>query len=242
MMTACRECPLRRLDVFRDRNQAEIDFIQAFKSSERTVPPGTTIVAEKGDSAELYTVLSGWVFRYKTLSGRGRQILNFGVPGDFLGLQATLDEAMTHGVESLTTTTLCVFEREKLWSLYAEHPRLAYDMTWLAATQEASLEEQMLTLGKRTAFERVAYLLWYLYDRARQAGLVDGTSVELPIRQQHLADTLGLSLVHTNKTLQKIREDGAIEIRDRCLTVHDEARLIKLGRIEINPNRPRPLI
>ena len=67
-------------------------------------------------------------------------------------------------------------------------------------------------------------------------------TLSLPIRQQHIADTLGLSLVHTNKTLQKIREDGAIEIHDRCLHVRDEARLIRLGRVDVSLSSPRPLI
>ena len=238
----CRACPLRDLDVFKDRGRSEIDFIQKLKSGERTVPPGTTIVRERANGDTLYTVLSGWVFRYRTLDGDRRQIINFGLPGDFLGLQATLDDEMGHGIESLTEVTLCHFQRDMLWTLYAEHPRLSYDMTWLAAQQERSLEEQLLTLGQRSAFERVAYLLWHLFDRARQVGMVRNCRVELPLRQQHLADTLGLSLVHTNKTLQKIREDGAIDVQDRFLHVIDESRLIKLGRVDTSLSRHRPLI
>ena len=238
----CRACPLRSLEVFKDRGRAEVDFIQTFKDGERVAPAGTTLVVENDHHDTLYTVLSGWVFRYRTLEGDRRQIINFGLPGDFLGLQATLDDGMTHGIESLTEVRLCHFKRDKLWSLYAEHPRLAYDMTWLAAQQERSFEEQLLTLGQRTAFERVAYLLWHLFDRARDVGLVHDNTVVLPVRQQHLADTLGLSLVHTNKTLQKIREDGAIEIKDRALHVRDEARLIELGRVDTRLSHERPLI
>lgn len=238
----CRACPLREFDVFKDRGRSEIDFIQKLKSGERSVPPGTTIVKERETGDTLYTVLSGWVFRYRRLDGDRRQIINFGLPGDFLGLQATLDDEMGHGIESLTEVTLCHFNRDMLWTLYAEHPRLAYDMTWLAAQQERSFEEHLLTLGQRNAFERVAYLLWHLFDRAREVGLVKNSRVELPLRQQHLADTLGLSLVHTNKTLQKIREDGAIDVQDRCLHVIDEDRLTKLGRVDTSLSRHRPLI
>jgi CRP-like cAMP-binding protein len=230
------------LDVFKDRAKGEIDFIQVFKSGEVAASGGATIVKESENSDTLYTVLSGWVFRYRTLKGRGRQIINFGLPGDFLGLQATLDDVMGHGVESLTDVKLCRFDRAKLWTLYTEHPRLAYDMTWIAAQQENSFEEHMLTLGKRTAFERVAYLLWHLFDRARSVGLVIDNVVEFPVRQQHIADTLGLSLVHTNKTLQKIKSDGAVEFRDRSLHMVDEKRLIRLGRVSVSPTHGRPLI
>ncbi len=240
--TACIACPLRELDVFKDRNKSEIAFIQQFKAGEQFAPAGTKIVRENEQNERLFTVLSGWVFRYRTLEGNRRQIINYGLPGDFLGLQATLDDAMSHGIETLTDVTLCHFGRDKLWELYTEHPRLAFDMTWLAARQERSFEEQLLTLGQRTAFERIAYLLWHLFDRARDVGLVKDNSVALPIRQQHIADTLGLSLVHTNKTLQKIKEDGTIEIEDRFLHVRDETRLMHLGRVDRSLSGRRPLI
>ena len=240
--TACVACPLRALDVFKDRNQSEVSFIQQFKAGEQVARAGTIIVAEREHNERLFTVLSGWVFRYRTLEGNRRQIINYGLPGDFLGLQATLDDAMSHGIQTLTDVTLCHFAQNKLWTLYAEHPRLAFDMTWLAARQERSFEEQLLTLGQRTAFERIAYLLWHLYDRARDVGLVHNDSVKLPIRQQHIADTLGLSLVHTNKTLQKIREDGTIDIEDRYLHVKDEAGLIRHGRVDTSLSGARPLI
>jgi CRP-like cAMP-binding protein len=240
--TPCLRCPLRELDIFRDRGRADVAYIQAFKAGEIVAVPGTTIVAEQEQNTRLYTVLSGWVFRYRTLDENRRQIINYGLPGDFLGLQATLDEVMGHGVEALTEVTLCEFPREKMWRLFADHPQFAYDMIWLAARQEQSLEEQLLTLGQRTAIERIAYLLWHLFDRAREVGLVAGNTVELPVRQHHIAATLGLSLVHTNKTLQKIREEGAIGIKDRCLTVLDEALLRQRGRVEHKLSRTRPLL
>ena len=240
--TACRACPLRAMPVFKHRCEEEVDFIQRFKAGERTASAGERILDENQRETHLYTVLTGWVFRYRTLEGNRRQIINFGLPGDFLGLQATLDDTMSHGIETLTEVRLCQFEREQLWELYGEHPRLAYDVTWLAAQEERTFEEQLLTLGQRSAFERIAYLLWHLYDRGRHVGLVCDNMIELPIRQQHIADTLGLSLVHTNKTLQKIREDGAIEIRERCLHVLDEQRLIEHGRIERALWQRRPLL
>ena len=240
--TACHHCPLRAKDVFKQRSDEEVDFLQRFKAGERLARAQERILDENQRETHLYTVLTGWVFRYRTLEGNRRQIINFGLPGDFLGLQATLDDTMSHGIETLTEVRLCQFEREQLWRLYGEHPRLAFDVTWLAAQEERSFEEQLLTLGQRTAFERIAYLLWHLYDRGRHVGLVQDNTIELPIRQQHIADTLGLSLVHTNKTLQKIREDGAIEIRERCLHVLDEKRLIEHGRIERALWQRRPLL
>ena len=230
------------MPIFKHRSPEEVDFIQAFKAGELRAAAGATILRENEHATQLFTVLSGWVFRYRTLEGSRRQIINFGLPGDFLGLQATLDDKMSHGIETLAPVVLCHFDRSKLWELYQGHPKLAYDLTWLAAQQERSFEEQLLTLGQRTAFERIAYLLWHLFDRGRSVGLVRDNTLELPIRQIHIADTLGLSLVHTNKTLQKIREDGAIEIKERALHVLDERRLIEHGRVDTSLSSVRPLL
>jgi CRP/FNR family transcriptional regulator len=239
--TLCLQCPLRTMEIFRHRSRADVSYIQAFKAGEEFSLAGTTVLRENEPNTRLFTVLSGWLFRYRTLEGR-RQIINYGLPGDFLGLQATLDDVMGHGIEALTNVTLCYFEQDRLWELFADHPQLSYDMTWLAAQQERSFEEHLLTLGQRTGFERVAYLLWHLFDRARAVGLASGNRIELPVRQQHLADTLGLSLVHTNKTLQKIRELGVIDIRERCLFILDEPQLRGLARADERVSQSRPLL
>lgn len=242
LTTPCHACPLRELPVFEGRSGDEVDTIQALKKGEQRARAGSRIMEENARGTRLYTVLSGWVFRFRTLEDNRRQIINFGLPGDFLGLQATLDDALDHGIETLTDVTLCEFERDRLWELYTNHPRLAFDITWLAAQQERTFEEQLLTLGQRTAFERIAYLLWHLFDRGRNVGLVTGNTLDLPMRQQHIADTLGLSLVHTNKTLQKIKDDGAIAISERCLHVLDEKRLIEHGRVERSLSGRRTLL
>lgn len=240
--TPCAQCPLRALPIFQSFGLAEVSYIQAFKTGEERADQGATIVHERETNSRLFTVLSGWVFRYRTLDDGRRQIINFGLPGDFLGLQATLGDAMTHGIETLTDVTLCVFEQQRLWELFSDHPQLSYDITWLAAQQERSFEDMLLTLGQRTGFERIAYLLWHLFDRARDVGLARGNVIDLPLRQQHLADTLGLSLVHTNKTLQKIRELGAIDIRDRSLHIYDEPLLRRLARVDTSFSQRRPLL
>jgi CRP-like cAMP-binding protein len=216
--------------------------MQALKSGELTVEPGAPIILEKHDSPHLFTLLSGWAFRYKTLSDGRRQIVNFVLPGDFVGLQATMDDAMSHGVEALTDAVLCLFPRNKFWSFFTDNPQIAYDVTWLAAREEGTLEEHILSLGRRTALERLAYLLWYLFDKAREVGLVAGGKLVLPVSQQHLADTLGLSLVHTNKTLQRLREMGSIQFDERQLRVLDEASLKALGHVESEAAGSRPLL
>jgi CRP/FNR family transcriptional regulator, anaerobic regulatory protein len=242
MTINCAKCPLRTVPIFSERNLLDASTVQAFKIGELTVAPGGTILLEHARASHLFTVLSGWAFRYKTFEDGRRQIINYALPGDFLGLQASMSEVMGHGIEALTDSVLCVFPRDKLWAFFADDAQLAYDITWLAASQERTLDEQIVSLGRRTALERVAFLLWYLFDKARGLGMTKRNRLDLPMRQSHLADTLGLSVVHTNKTLQRLRKEGSIELDDRILRIVDEEALKSLARADEIENIPRPLI
>jgi len=234
---------LRGKEVLRDFTAKELPFIAEFKSGELNVQAGTNILLEGTNSAHLYTVLSGWAFRYKTLADGRRQILNYAMPGDLLGLQGSVADEMQHSVEALTDMILCVFPREKLWDLYSGYPALAFDITWLAAREEQMLDENLLNVGRRTAVERAAYLLLHLFTRAEEIGLVKANTVALPFTQQHVADTLGMSLVHTNKTLKRLTATRTLRWKDRTLELLDREGLMRLARYEAPAQRAkRPFI
>ncbi len=240
--TRCQHCPLKRIEVFRAVSPAELAFIEHFKSGEFVTDVGATILLEGTNSPHLYTVLSGWAFRYKSLADGRRQILNFVLPGDFMGLQGSMFNEMQHSVESLTPMVLCVFSRDKLWSLYAEHPSLAYDLTWLASRSERLLDESLLSVGRRSAIERVAYVLLDLYLRARHLELTTTSRLKIPFTQQHLADALGLSLVHTNKTLNALTTRKLIRWKPGVLEILDQDTLAQLANHERMASPLRPLI
>ena len=160
------------------------------------------VLREGSPCEQLFTLLEGWAFRYKTLEDGRRQITSFVLPGDLVGIQSSMQAEMDHSVDTLTAAVLCTFPRERVWELYKGCPSLAFDLTWLAATQEMILNENLLSIGRRNAVECAAYYLLHLYLRAEDVGLVTEGKVRFPFTQEHLADALGLSLVHTNKTLQ----------------------------------------
>lgn len=237
----CESCPLRPLGVFRDFEPQELDFISRFKTGELIVDRGATIVVEGNHSPHLYTVLSGWAFRYKLMSDGRRQILNYVVPGDLVGLQGSLTGEMQHSVEAMSPLILCMFQRDQLFALYRNHPGLAYDLTWLAAREEQMLDENLLSVGRRSAIERAAYLIAFLHQRAESVQLYAKLPV-IPITQQHVADTLGLSIVHTNKTLRKLVDRKAIRWLDRGCEVLDGAALCSIAGWEGLGKQRRPLM
>jgi CRP-like cAMP-binding protein len=236
----CQRCPLRANPYFRDFTPEELRFISTFKRGELVADPNSVILAEGTHSAQLFTLLSGWAFRYKTLEDGRRQILNFLLPGDLVGLQGSVIGEMEHSVESLSPVVLCVFQRDNLATLFEGYPSLAFDVTWLASREERMLDENLLSLGRRSAMERAAYLIAFLYRRAEKSGMA--TRPIIPITQQHVADTLGLSIVHTNKTLRKLAERMLIRWHGRSCEVLDPEGLEQLAGWEGLGEKRRPLI
>ena len=240
--TPCVQCPLRRCAALRAFSADELSFVQEMKADELRVDPGISFLREGTSSEYLYTVLSGWAFRYKMLDDGRRQILNYALPSDMVGLQGSIMQEMEHSVEALTPLTLCVFPRAKLWELYSKFPSLAFDITWLAAREEQLVDENLLSIGRRTALERTAFVLLHLFVRAQEVGLGNGNSIQFPFTQQHLADTLGMSLVHTNKTLKRLTASQAIRWKDRVFEISDRAALERIAGDNGAPQKARPFI
>ncbi len=241
-ITPCEECPLRRVPCLREFSPEELEFVKRFKIDELHVEPGASFLTEGTRSEHLYTILEGWAFRYKVLDDGRRQILNFALPADMVGLQGAVMEEMEHSVEALTPLTLCILPRRRLYELYSQYPTLAFDITWLAAREEKMLEEHLVSIGRRSALERVAYVLLHVYGRAKELGMVRDNVVAFPFTQQHLSDALGLSLVHTNKTLKRLIATKAIRWQGRQFEMLNGAVLDQIAGSGYSGQKNRPFI
>lgn len=242
MATPCLKCPLRKGSAFQPLDREEVVFMQRFKSGELVVEAGTTLILEGSSSPQLFTVLCGMGLRYKTLVDGRRQVLNFVFPGDFIGLQAAVMGEMQHTVEAASAMTLCVFKRSDLWTLFRSYPSRAFDLTWLAAIEEHLLGESLAYVGQRSALSRVAWALVRVYQRAKTLDLLVNRAAPFPYRQQDLADALGLSLVHTNKTLRRLHDRQLATWSDGELKIADLAALADIADIELETPAQRPLV
>lgn len=242
MGVKCTNCPLRKRDYFVEMTEAEVQFMLQFKAGELAVEPGTQILMEGSNSPQLYTVLEGMGTRYKTLADGRRQVINFLFPGDFIGLQAGVMGEMKHSVEARTKMVLCVFNRGDIWNVFKSHPDRSFDLTWIAAVEEHFLGETLITVGQRDAGQRVAWALLRIHYRLRAVGLEQGGTVPLAFRQQDLADALGLSLVHTNKTLARLRERKLASWVNGNLSIFDRKALAEYAGTPPEPLERRPLI
>ncbi|WP_306227833.1 Crp/Fnr family transcriptional regulator [Bosea beijingensis] len=240
--TPCLACPLRLKPAFRDKTDDEIRFIQTMKTDHRLVRAGQDIIHPGQVDAELYTLFSGWAFRYKSLPDGRRQILNFLLPGDLVGLQASLLAAAEHGIEALTDAELCVFPRKRLWDLFERMPTLAYEISWLGSREECMVDDNLTSVGQRNAAERLAALIISLHHRADALGLVTNDSFAFPLSQQQIADALGLSLVHTSKTWSRLRREGLFSLAAGRITLLNPRLTARMAAAYEQITAPRPLI
>jgi CRP-like cAMP-binding protein len=242
MRVPCFECALRRGLGFKPISETEIAFINEMKRDHLVFAAGTEIITAGQEQAELYTLYAGWAIRAKALADGRRQILNIHLPGDLIGLQGAMFEAATYNVEALTEVQLCLLPRRKIWSLFEHMAELAFDVTWLAAREESHVDEHLTSAGRRSASERIAALIIMLYKRLDTLGLVANGAMPFPLTQQHIADVLGLSLVHTNKSLAKLRRLGMFEQTNGRLLLTNPRALEALGQYFDEEAPRRPLI
>lgn len=240
--TKCHACPLRKKQTFRPFEDKELNFVAKFKTGELKVEAGSTIVLEENKTPHLYTILEGWAFRHKSLPDGRRHVLNFALPGDLVGLQLAILNEMQHTVTALTDTTLCVFQRDKVWTVFKDYPALAYSMTWMASREEQMLDGHLLSLGQRSALERLAYLFLHLHDRAEAVGYASNHTFDAPFTQVHLAEALGITPVHTSRTVKKLQQQNLINWKKDRVQILNREKLEGIAAYERDDKTRRPLI
>ena len=239
----CRRCPLQLCRDLRPLAPHQLAYMGDFKQGELALDEGELLVEQGKEGERLFTILEGVFMRYRTLDDDRRQIVSFMFPGDLIGLQGAFDEPAGHSIEALTAGRVCYFERGKFAELMTSHPRLGYDITWLAAKEERLLEEHIVALGQRSARERMTYLAVWLLDRALGTGLAARNNVlHLSIKQAQIADMLGLSLVHTNRTIRQLEKEGVVIWKSREICVPDMKAACDIAQYGCDEPTLRPFI
>nr|WP_083841499.1 Crp/Fnr family transcriptional regulator [Bradyrhizobium sp. STM 3843] len=186
------------------------------------------IVCEGNNSDHVHVIVEGMACRYKITSEGRRQVVAFLLPGDFCDLRLGLLSEMDHSVATLSECRVARIPREQIERM-AARPLLARALWSAALADEAVLFEWLVNLGARDARSNLAHLFCELLIRLRAAGLTSGDSYKLPLTQQDLADTAGLSSVHVNRVLQSLRSDGLISFDGKSLSILDAERLSELS-------------
>lgn len=223
---------LRGFLRFHSLSAEERVFLQALESRSVMVPPRRALLSEGRPHEHVLIVRTGWLIEYKMLRDGRRQILNFRLPGEVAGLELLAYGRAVHSVRSLQAAEVARLPLDALAELQQRFPRLATVLFIQTLREEAILHEWQLNLGRRRAEEKVAHLLMELLHRMRVRGLSDGDAFPMPVTQQELADCVGLTAVHVNRVLGRMRAQGLFVRNGRMLQVTDPERLIQIGRFD----------
>ncbi len=177
-------------------------------------------------------LLKGLMCRYKDLPGGERQITELHVAGDFLDLHSFSLKQLDHNVMTLTPCRVVLVPHTKLTEITEKYPHLARVYWFLTALDAAIHREWELSLGRRTAIQRIAHLVCELRVRLGLIGEADDTGFALPLTQADLSDCTGLTPVHVNRTLRELRERGLMEFRGRRVSLQDLDGLRSLAEFD----------
>jgi CRP-like cAMP-binding protein len=163
-------------------------------------------------------IVQGWAYRYCTLPDGSRQISAFLIPGDLAGL---CPYRMDHSLGTLSRVLVAELDTKLLSEGLLSNPRLTASFWCSILQDQAMLRERIASLGRRNAYGRIAHLFCELYLRLKTVGkVVDGGFV-FPVTQSELADALGMTVVHANRTLRRLRDDGHIAFATRSVIIRD---------------------
>jgi len=196
----------------------------------KTMQPHHYIVREGDRARHSCLMLSGFSVRHKIVAGGFRQIVAIHMKGEMVDLQNSLLGHADHSVQMLTAGKVAMIPREEIVRIAFERPAVGQAM-WFDTLVDASIfREWIANVGRRDARTRIAHVLCEFALRLKIAGLGEQTGYELPMTQEQLGDTTGLTSVHVNRTLKALEADGLIErLRPRSITIGDWKKLAHAG-------------
>lgn len=214
----------RKLQNFVTLDQSDLDLLDRVVQRARIVPADRDLISEGDKPSDVHLILRGFACRYKILRNGGRQIMAYLVPGDLCDLHVFLLDHMDHSLGTLSECEVVDLPRVTIVEML-DRPAIARALLLSTMVDEGTLREWLVNLGRRQAEARFAHLMCELLARLEAVGLVSDNTYSLPLTQIELADTTGVTSVHANRVLQKLRADGLISFRDKELEILDVHQL-----------------
>ncbi|WP_230207028.1 Crp/Fnr family transcriptional regulator [Novosphingobium sp. Gsoil 351] len=208
--------------------------LEKVTSNTRTYVARQDLIREGDETGPVFIVLEGWACRYKILPSGSRQIMAFLMPGDSCDLHIKLLAEMDHGIQAVTDARVATISRSEMEGVMHEHPNIARAMYTSQLVDEGIMRAWIVSMGRRSASERVAHLICELYLRARNIGLTGDGEFALPLSQLVLADSLGMTAVHINRVLKELRLAGAMSLKRGSVTIIDPVLLVQIAGFDEN--------
>ena len=228
----CEKCQIRADGLCVDCGPEFLRLLGNFKTGDRTFKTGFDLFSSGESSDAIYYLLDGWVYLYKSLRDGRQQILHFALPGAVLGFPSSRG-GTTYSAQALTDVTASVIPRDDFSAMIRAHPEVGMRIALLVSRDRSLAYEHLSSVGRRSGRQRVAYLLLELFVRSRmQWPGYDIEEMYLPLTQEHIGDTMGLTGVHVNRVLRELRRERILEFHYRRLRVIDPDRLVDVAGVD----------
>jgi len=226
---------VRRLSHLAELSPRDRALIESIAQRTEEIPAGTELIREGEALNSPRLLMAGWACRFRTLPDGRRQIFEFILPGDIYGL-CLRPQAIALST-SLALTPVAIADAAALGAAITteseSHPGLTQACYATASLDEAYLLNQLMRVGRQTAFERTAHFILEIHERLSLVGLASETSVAIPLTQEIMADALGLSVVHLNRTLQQLRRNQLIEFKGGLVRLLEPERLRDIANFRV---------
>jgi CRP-like cAMP-binding protein len=203
----------------------DVELLDAVCATQRSVPAQQDLIREGDEPGPVFILLKGWACRYKLLPEGTRQITSFLMPGDCCDLHAAVFVRMEHSIATLTAARVARVDRKHIEVLMETRPAITQAFCRAQLVDEDTLRAWVVSIGRRDSVQRVAHLMCELYVRAMNIGLISGNRFELPLTQAMLGDALGLTPVHVNRVLRKLRISGIMNLSRGTLVIANVGKL-----------------
>lgn len=230
-MATPRRYALLRPDLMPSLQRGEAAVADLMAGRSRTLRPGEALMAMGEAHESVYRVRAGWFAQVRALPDGRNQIIEVFLPGDLVGVKTMFLAQQFETVQALTVAAVEYAHCRQVRELSTSDPDVALRLMWQILEDERRLHAWIVSLGQGDADERMAQMLLDFHGRLAHADLIpeDASEFPLPMTQQHLSDLLGISEVHVNRVLRRLREQGVVTMRSGKVRLLDRPALERLA-------------
>jgi CRP/FNR family transcriptional regulator len=207
----------------------EVDYLETMQVNQASIGKGDEFIHDGEPLRVTFLVRRGWVIRYRITPAGRRIIIGVSLPGDFIGLHVNFNHSAIFSAAGLTDTSLALIEPVRILEIHRRFPVLASGLDWMSVRHSNILSEHKVSLGARTAAQRILHFLLELWVRLEQVGLANGKGYELELTQEQIGDCMGLSTVHVNRSLSRLSKENLVRLDKGTVTFPQVSRSVSFA-------------
>jgi CRP-like cAMP-binding protein len=225
-------CIIEKFSHYTDLTDAEKKYLQKLEDEKISYKAGDKI-RSKGDGFEdIYVIYDGWTYVSSNLDRNIRTIFDIRMASDFVGVSELSFNERLYDFVALTDTVVCPFSKDHLNKMFRDSEKLRRIFFLINSREQALLYERLISLGRRTAMERLSHFIAEIALRNNNIGSGRIPTFDFPLSQGHLADILGLSNVHVSRSLNDLKNSGYIDYTRKTMTIKNHNKLLQLANFD----------